>query len=296
METENKNAVSERRRPTGRKERKPRQEIHYTQPKPFYRKRLIVQLLSIAAVVLAVTIGISIFFKVDTITVTFDGDGQSKYSAATIVDTSDIQSGDSLLFFGRAGAASRIKKALPYVDTVRFDIDLPGTVNIIVTEKPVAYAVQSMDGSWWLMTADGMVVEKATPEMAERSPHIEGIILQTPTVGEAAVVAEHAGTSSIATAEDYRKAAIRILTQLETWELFDAVTKVDVSDLFALRLYCGEDYRVELGDSGDMQTKIGILKEALDRSELKGRSGVLRMVYDEEAGKWGVIYQPWSQQ
>lgn len=294
METEHKNAASEGRTAASRRERKPRQEVNYTQPKPFYRKRLIMQLLSIAAVVLAITIGISIFFKVDTVTVTFEGGSTSKYSAATIVETADIQHGDSLLFFGKGGAASRIKKALPYVDTVRFDIQLPGTVNIIVKEKPVVYGVQSTDGAWWLMGADGTVVEKATPEQIEKSPVIEGILLQNPVVGEGAVVAEIAGGSSIATAADYREAAIRILTQLEHWELFDAVAKVDVSDLFALRLYCRSDYRVELGDSSDMEEKIGMVKGAL--LQMDNRGGVLRLVYNEETGKWTAVYQPWAQQ
>ena len=63
METERTNPASaRRRRPTQKTEKKPKREIAYTQPRPFYRNRLIVQLISIAAVVLAVTIGVSIFF------------------------------------------------------------------------------------------------------------------------------------------------------------------------------------------------------------------------------------------
>ena len=157
METENTNRPEPRARRTAqKKQRRPRQEIQYTQPKPFFRNRLIVQLLSITAVVLAVTIGISIFFKVDTVTVT----GAAKHSALTIAEASGVESGDSLLFFGRARAASKIKMELPYVDTVRFEVKLPGTVNIIVEEKMVAYALQAADGSWWMMTADGMIAEK----------------------------------------------------------------------------------------------------------------------------------------
>jgi hypothetical protein len=100
----------------------------------------------VAAVVLAVTVGVSIFFKVDTVVVT----GVSKYSAATVVEASQIQPGDSLIFFGRAGAAGRIKRDLPYVDTVRFQLKLPGTVNIIVEEKVLSYALQSSDGNLWM--------------------------------------------------------------------------------------------------------------------------------------------------
>lgn len=279
-----------RRRPSRREERKPRPEIHYTQPRPFYRNRLIVQLLSVAAVVLAVTVGVSIFFKVDTVVVT----GASKYSAATVVEASQIQPGDSLIFFGRAGAAGRIKRDLPYVDTVRFQLKLPGTVNIIVEEKVLSYALQSSDGNWWMITADGMVAEKTTAAAAENAPTVEGVILQSPAVGKRAVAYEPDGPDSAATAADRLSAAVAILTQLEKWELFAPATRVDVSDLFALRLYCGPDYRVELGDSGDLEEKIGLVKYALP--QLDGRGGVLKLQYNEEAGQWEILYQHWSQQ
>lgn len=291
METERKNpAPSRRRRPAAKAQKKPKPEIAYTQPRPFYRNRLIVQLLSVAAVVVAFTIGISIFFKVDTVTVT----GASKYSAATIAEASAIRSGDSLLFFGRAGAAYKIKTKLPYVDTVRFRLELPGTVNIIVEEKDVAYAVQATDGSWWMMTADGMLAEKTTSDVAENGSTIEGVILQNPKAGELAEAAQNDAQIGTATAADRLKVAVQILAQLERWELFAPATRIDVTDLFALRLYCGPDYRVELGDSGSMEEKIQMLKFALP--QLDGQGGVLKLVYNEEAGQWEVIYQPWSQQ
>lgn len=291
METERKNpAPSRRRRPAAKAQKKPKPEIAYTQPRPFYRNRLIVQLLSVAAVVVAFTIGISIFFKVDTVTVT----GASKYSAATIAEASAIRSGDSLLFFGRAGAAYKIKTKLPYVDTVRFRLELPGTVNIIVEEKNVAYAVRATDGSWWMMTADGMLAEKTTSDAAENGSTIEGVILQNPKAGELAEAAQNDAQIGTATAADRLKVAVQILAQLERWELFAPATRIDVTDLFALRLYCGPDYRVELGDSGSMEEKIQMLKFALP--QLDGQGGVLKLVYNEEAEQWEVIYQPWSQQ
>lgn len=291
METERKNPVpSRRRRPAAKAQKKPKPEIAYTQPRPFYRNRLIVQLLSVAAVVVAFTIGISIFFKVDTVTVT----GASKYSAATIAEASAIRSGDSLLFFGRAGAAYKIKTKLPYVDTVRFRLELPGTVNIIVEEKDVAYAVQATDGSWWMMTADGMLAEETTSDAAENGSTIEGVILQNPKAGELAEAAQNDAQIGTATAADRLKVAVQILAQLERWELFAPATRIDVTDLFALRLYCGPDYRVELGDSGSMEEKIQMLKFALP--QLDGQGGVLKLVYNEEAEQWEVIYQPWSQQ
>lgn len=293
METENTNRTSLRnRRKAQRKPGTPRPEIQYTPPKPFFRNRLIVQMMSIAAVVLAVTIGISIFFKVDTVAVT----GASKHSALTITEASGIEKGDSLLFFGRAKAAGKIKSALPYVDTVRFELKLPGTVNIIVEEKMVAYALQAEDGTWWMMTADGMIAEKTDALSVESRPVIEGVILQNPAVGKRAVAAEAEQGENVltTTAADRLTAAVNVLAQLEKYEMFSQTTGLDVSDLFALRLYCGDDYRVELGDSGDMDKKIEIVRYAL--AELGNRGGVLKLVFNDTEQMWEVIYQPWAQQ
>ena len=289
METERSQRAPRIRRSSQRKRQPSEQQIQYTQPKPFFRNRLIVQLLSIAAVVPALTMGISIFFKVDTVFVA----GATKHSAHTIVRASDIEPGDSLLFFGRAKAAGKIKTALPYVDTVRFELKLPGTLYIIVEEKMLAYALQAMDGSWWMMTSDGVVAEKIDAATAEESPVIEGVILQSPEVGAYAVAAETASEGGgVTTAADRLTVAVKILEQLEAKELFSPDTRLDVSDLFALRLYCGPDHRVELGGSEDMDKKIEIVKGAL--VDLEGNSGVLKLTYDETEQKWLVVFQPWS--
>lgn len=293
MENEKTNSTpARRRRPAGKPRKGQMPEIQYTQPRPFFRNRLIVQLLSVAAVVLAVTVGISVFFQVDTVTVT----GAAKHSAQTIADASGITAGDSLLFFGRGSAAYRIKSKLPYVDTVRFVLKLPGTVNIIVEEKMVAYAVMAADGSWWMMTSDGMIAEKTDEVSARTRPVIEGVTLQNPVAGKYAVAAEGGpedGTPT-ATGADRLKAAVNVLSQLEQWELFTETTRLDVSDLFALRLYCGADYRIELGDNGSMAEKIKIVKYAL--TELGDRGGVLNLTFNEETHQWEIVYQPWSGQ
>lgn len=289
METENNRRTStHRRRP--RKTRQIQQDIQYTQPKPFFRKRLMVQLLTVAAVALAIAVGTSIFFKVDTVTVS----GASKYSAQTVAEVSEIQVGDSLLFFGRGKAASRIKSALPYVGTVRFEVKLPGTVNIVVEEKRVAYALKATDGSWWKMTSDGLIVEKVE-NIDSLGPTVSGVVLKNPTVGEKAVADEenHTQETVTATAAERLQAAVHILYQLEIYELFSDVTDVNVTDLFALRLYCGSDYRVELGSAENLSDKLGAVKTAMIELTNSGAM-VLKPFYEDEI--WQVQCNPWAKE
>ena len=260
----------------------------YTPAKPFFRNRLLVQLLSIAAVVLAFTVGIYIFFKVDTILVT----GAEKHSAYSVAQASGIREGDSLLFFGRSKAAGKIKLELPYVDTVRFQVKLPGTVNIIVEEKPVAYALQAQDGSWWLVTSEGKVAESVEGEPEENCPRVSGVLLSSPAVGQPAVAAEISTEAGTATASDRLEAALVVLYQLERYELFDRVTELDVRDLFDLQMYCGDRYTIKLGDAGTMSEKISLVKNTLAQLGTGG-SGVLELQYRDET--WKILCYPISQ-
>lgn len=284
MDTENNIPQRRNRRSADRSKHSSQEQIQYIPPKPFFRKRLIVQLLTVVAVVLAIAIGVSVFFQVDTVTVT----GLSKYSAATVVEASHIRPGDSLLFFGQGGAASRIKTELPYVESVRFEVKLPGTVNIVITERPVAYTIQAADGNWWRLGSDGKVVE-SVPAVSETDILITGVLLDDPVVGKKAVASESVEEDQPLTASQSERlaAAVDIARQLEKWEMFSQVEKIDVSDLFGLRLYCTGDYRVELGDGASMEKKIGIVKSALSEPSNAG-GGVLELFYKDK--KWQVLW------
>ena len=118
MATEKKPEGPERRR---RRPSRPQQKhnappIVQTPAKAFDRRRLLLRIGTITAIVLAFSIGLSIFFRVDEITVT----GSNRYSAWTVSEASGIEIGDSLLFFGDATASSRILDTLPYINLYGF--------------------------------------------------------------------------------------------------------------------------------------------------------------------------------
>lgn len=237
-------------------------EVVYSQAKPFNRSRLILRIVTIVAVVLAIGLGLSVFFKVDTIEVS----GTDKYSAWTISEASGIEKGDSLVFFGRAAAGGKIINALPYVKSVRFDITLPGTIHIIIEEAPVAYSIQASDDSWWLITADGRVAEQVDSEKAEECTTIIGVRLHNPQAGEQAVAAEPAApadTPVVITGDDRLQVALQILQQLEANEILGEAASVNVSNLQTLELWYGSRFQVKLGDSDRLDYKIEAVKQAI---------------------------------
>ena len=266
--------------------------VSHMRAKTFHRSRLYLQLMTILAIALAFSLGISIFFKVETITVS----GTNRYSAWTVAEASGIKEGDNLLFFGRAGAQVRIKQALNYVENVRIGIKLPGTVTIFIEEVPVVYSVKDKDGNWWIMTSDGKLLEKANGAEAGNHTVIDGVLLDSPAEGEQAIAwevppqtdAEGNPILSATTNADRLNAALLIAQQLEQNEILGEAASIHVESLQQLKVQYGSRYEVRLGDMAEMDGKIAAMKSAIAQMG-DFQTGILEVSNTD--GKWQVIYR-----
>lgn len=257
-------------------------DVVYLPPKPFSRNRLILHLASVAAVVLALVLGLSVFFKVDTQKIIVSG--TEKYTPWDVASNSGIEDGDNLITFSRARAAGRIKNALKYVKDVRIGIKLPDTVYIDIVEVSVTYAVKSVDGDWWLMSSDGRIIEQVDETKVDQHTKIFGVQLEKPKAGEQAVAYQQLQTATDAdgylipitvTAAEQLSTAIDITGFLERNSIIGKVASIDVNDIAAIQLWYGKQYQVELGDRSDLLLKISKLKAALDQYLGTHDSGIL---------------------
>ena len=256
----------------------------YIQPAAFNSRRLAVQLLTVLAVVMAFVLGMSVFFRVKTITVS----GANVYSAWTIREKSGISVGDNLLTFGRTKASGQIIANLPYVKSARIGIKLPDTVIIEIEEEPVVYSIQDQDGVWWLINSDGKVVEQTDSQTAKTKTQVLGVTLNQPQPGEPGVATEtvtaqtedagQAGTSgtsadanavvtAMVTGAQRLNAALTILQALERNDIVGDAASVDVSQLQDIILWYGTQYQVNLGainnPAHDIAYKIAYMKSAI---------------------------------
>ena len=241
--------------------------VIYTQPASFNRDRLIVQLITVLAVVAAFMIGLSVFFKVKVITVS----GAGVYSPYSIQEASGISEGDNLLTFSRARATSQILAKLPYVKSVRIGIKLPDTVNIEIKEDSIVYAIQDDTGIWWLMSAEGKVTEMANTVRASQYTQITGLTISDPVVGQIAVATERAvqtdatdpsagseettlptvAPSNVVTGAQKMDVLLEILKALENNDIVGSVASIDITYLDDIILWYGTQYQVNLGDGAD---------------------------------------------
>ena len=249
--------------------KQPTPAVIYTQPQAFNRNRLLVQLLTAIAVVAALVLGLSVFFKVKTIEVS----GAEVYSEWTIRESSGLKEGDNLLTFSHARSAALIKANLPYVDTVRFGIKLPDTVNIIVEEDDVVYAIKDQNSQWWLMNSEGRIVEMGDNSRASDHTQIHGVVLDNPVVDERAVAMEAASVDEVPEGETVAvvtttgaqrlTAALQILKALEENDIVGEAASVDVTRIEDIILWYGSRYQVNLGDSARLDYKIACMNDVI---------------------------------
>ena len=234
--------------------------VIYTQPQAFNRNRFFMQMITVAAVVVALVMGLSVFFKVEHITVS----GAEVYSSWAVRDASGIVEGDNLLTFSHARAGAKIKASLPYVKTVRFGIKLPDTVNIIIEEEDVVYAIKTHDGTWWLMTSSGRMVEQTNSSKAAGYTQILGVTIEEPVQNERAIATESAIVHETneagetvpvpvsVTGAQRLNAALQIVQALEDNDIVGAAASLDVSSLEYIVLMYGTRFQVNLGDSTNL--------------------------------------------
>ncbi len=274
--------------------------VVYTPAAPFSRGRLVLQLATVVAVVLALTFGVSIFFRVEKVMV----QGAVKYTPAEIQEASGIREGDGLMTFGRTVACGKIK-SLPYVDTVRIGIKLPDTVNIVIKEFDVLYAIKDDVGNWWLMTATGKLIDQVDSARAGEYTEIEGVRIRLPLTDPKSnpgrdVFAEAMETSPptpasgetdpvTVLAADRLNTVLSIAQYLEQYGVLGEMASIDVSDLGRIEMVYGQRFTVKLGDTSRLDYKLRCMKTAIDQMEVY-ESGELDISFTIRPDE--IIYTP----
>lgn len=259
-------------------------EVVYTMPKPMRKGKFLMRLVSVVAVVVAMMMAISIFFRVDTVQVL----GAQMYTAWDVSEASGIQEGDGLLTLSKARAAGKIQAALPYVDEVKISITLPGTVNIEVKELMVTYAIAAQDNSWWIISADGEAIQQVDANTASNYTRIFGVQVEAPrldqtvtaaadevseeTTGETQAETEEGEdvtlpSQAVETNAQRLDAALRILQSLERNGVIGEVTSVNVQTLTEIQLQYGQRFQVRLGTVDDLDYKISFMNKAIRQME-----------------------------
>ena len=120
------------------------------------------KLLSVLLICTAIIVAMTLFFRVDEIVVT----GQNRYTAEEIREASGVELGSNLYLLNKYDIARNITRQLPYIEDIRVNRKLPDALVIEVHESGRPFAVVQ-EGSAWLISSNGKIVEQSTQTHAE---------------------------------------------------------------------------------------------------------------------------------
>ena len=225
--------------------------------------------LSFLIICVALVFGMSVFFRVSTISV----EGNAIYSPEEIIAASGIEKGDNLFFVNQFSAISRIYAKLPYVEKAAIDRGLPNKLTIVVTESRAVAWVSAEDGNW-AIDRSCKLLGKVDGEELRRLIRIDGLTAIAPEASQIIAPGE-AETPKV----HYLAA---ILRQVDALELADRITYIDISGIASPSFdYLGR-FVVKLGSNENLEYKFQLLLSAVDALG-EGDRGTLDLSIDKRA-------------
>ena len=204
---------------------------------------ILYKLLSVLLICTAIIVAMTLFFRVDEIVVT----GQRRYTAEEIQEASGVELGSNLYLLNKYDIVRAIGAKLPYIEDIRVNRKLPDTLLIEVHESGRPFALVQ-DGSAWLISANGKIVEQVPENQAGQYGQISGCQLLAPSVGGSIALATEYATQQ-SSLED-------LLGALDAAGLTENVDGIRLDDLsyinmdyigrFTVRIAYGADYDWEL--------------------------------------------------
>ena len=256
------------------------------------------KLLCLIAVGVALTVGATVFFRVETVTVT----GNRRYTQEEIVAASGIEPGDNLYALNKVRIGRSIRTQLPYVGELSINRALPSTILIHVTEweavartavpdeAQAAAAREELSGGDpeaepaalaqepWLISVKGKLLEPA-PADSKAIP-VTGLTPIAPQAGNMLEVPE---------SEKTRLAALTgLLEALERAELFPQVNSVRLETTQLVVRYLDRfDVKMKLnGDFPYEVRRMQAIREQMELQDGEAAAGTMDLTRDK------AVYSP----
>ncbi len=224
--------------------------------------------------IIGVILVLTMFFNIAAINVM----GDTVYSAQQVIEKSEIEIGDNLIFISKKDINEKITTQLPYVDSVEIKRKLPSEMEIIVTKTQAKFAV-FVDGYYTLLNANGKVLESGLEFVGE------GITIIN--VGE--IAQQNVGYSLVLENEKTFTKLMLVERALEECEL-SGITSIDLSDIYSIKLVYEGRITLELGetDSENITKKLALGKAAIEtqNEENPEYRGTINLTVDGK-GYWG---------
>lgn len=225
------------------------------------------KLLTVLVICAVIVVALTMFFKVQTITV----EGGRRYTEEEIVAASGVTVGDNLFLLNKHDIARRLVEQLPYIETVKPDRQPPGTLLISVTECAATFALEG-EGTYWLMSESGKIVDTAA-EPGEQ-PVIDGCELLAPSVGSRMALAVEE--------QEREESLLALLAALKTAGKTEQVQAIHLESPSELVVDYANRFAVKMPYSGDYDKLLAFLTIVIDTLETN-ETGVIDLTREGAA-------------
>ncbi len=239
------------------------------------RKKLIARaVIGLIFLIIGVILVLTMFFNITAINVM----GDTVYPAQDVIDMSEVEIGDNLIFISKKDINEKISTKLPYIESVEIKRKLPTEMEITVTKTEAKFAI-FVDGYYTLLNNNGKVLESGL----EFAP--EGITLIN--VGE---ISEQTIGFTLVTANEKVFSKLMLVEEALAESNLSNITSIDLSDIYNIKLIYEGRITLELGetDSGNITKKLSLGKAAIEtqNEENPEYRGSINLTVDGK-GYWG---------
>lgn len=230
-----------------------RDEVRSINKKKMRRKRKIqkaIMTLVLALVVLCVGVILvfSLFFKINTVTVT----GQSVYSQKQIVEKSRITVGENLFRVDEEELSQLLSKELPYIKSATIKRELPDTI-VIEIEETKGVACIKNNKSFIILDSTGKVLDKAAAKLKEPLPVIKSVTAKTVEEGSIIELNNQKRNDTLP----------QILLAIENAELED-LTEIDLKNVNDIKIKYDNRITLKIGNLTNIEKKLARGKKAIE--------------------------------
>lgn len=227
------------------------------------------KLLAFVLICTAIALALTLFFRIRTIQVS----GNDRYTREEIISAAEVKEGDNLFLMNKYNAAERIRKALPYIETVQFRRMLPDGLSIVVTECADPAAVVQ-DGKAYLLCDTGNIVDEMAASAAKGRMQVKGLTLTGPAVGTQAQAAEGQ--------ELTLERLLELMKALDSRGMTGNVSQLDMSDASQLTLRYLDRFDVYFPWDADYGYKLDYLLAVVEKLEVNEK-GIINMMQEGKA-------------
>lgn len=164
--------------------KQPTREEQIKKRKQKKKLRLVVSIVCtvIALVIMVVILSLTVFFKIDTITI----QGNKKYTTAEINAVLPIEKQKNLFLCDTNSASQKLEKNLPYIYSADIKRKLPTKIIVNITETKTIYSVKNADESYTLLDDNFKVLDLAVKKPPKNSVIISKVAFKKKALGEVA--------------------------------------------------------------------------------------------------------------